>query len=90
MTDQTNSDGNKQEQTEPLTIDLSMSWGQVGRIYIGFAETRSVEPLRKMRSEVAKAFALAEAASALLPTLTEDQKTILAKTLTVELSKLGY
>ncbi|RBB38899.1 hypothetical protein DPV79_16095 [Burkholderia reimsis] len=72
------------------SIDMTPTWGEVGNIYTRCAESGETKAVRGMRSEVAKAFAAAEAFSAIRNTLTEEQRAIASRVLTEELTKQGF
>lgn len=72
------------------TIDLTPTWGEMGNLYARLAESGERDAAKALRSEVARAFAAAQALKAITASLTNDQKSIVAKTLTDELSKQGY
>jgi hypothetical protein len=72
------------------TIDLTPTWGEVGNMYVRLAESGEVAAIRRMRSEAAKAFAAAQAFTAIQATLSEEQRAIASGVLTTELSKMGY
>ena len=72
------------------TIDLTPTWGEVGNMYVRLAESGEVAAIRRMRSEAAKAFAAAQAFTAIQATLSEEQRAIASGVLTTELSQMGY
>ncbi|WP_321809038.1 hypothetical protein [Burkholderia sp. BCC1993] len=72
------------------TIDITPTWGNIGALYVRLAESQEVKAIRGMRSDVARAFASAEALKAIMSTLNDDQRAIMARTLTAELAKQGY
>ncbi|VWC52657.1 hypothetical protein BLA23254_08049 [Burkholderia lata] len=72
------------------TIDLTPTWGEVGNLYARLAESGETAAIRGMRSEAAKAFAAAQAFTAIQATLSEEQRAIASDVLTTELSKMGY
>lgn len=72
------------------TIDMTPTWGEIGALYARLAESQEVKVIRGMRSEMARAFAAAQALQAIKATLTEEQRAVVAKTLTEELTKQGY
>lgn len=72
------------------TIDMTPTWGEIGVLYVRLAESREVKAVREMRSDVARAFAAAEALKMIQASLTEAQSAIVSKTRTAELAKQGY
>ncbi|WP_322075527.1 hypothetical protein [Burkholderia cenocepacia] len=72
------------------TIDLTPTWGEIGTLYTRLVASGELNALQKMRPEIARAFAAAEALKLIQATLTEGQKKVVAKTLTEELAKQGY
>lgn len=72
------------------TIDMTPTWGNIGVLYVRLAESQEVKAIRAMRSDVARAFAMAEALKAITPTLNDEQRAIMARTLAAELTKQGY
>lgn len=72
------------------TIDITPTWGSIGALYVRLAESQEVKAISGMRSDVAHAFASAEALKAIMPTLTTEQRAIMSRTLTAELAKQGY
>lgn len=72
------------------TIDMTPTWGEVGNIIWRLASSNEQEALAAVRSEYARAFAMAEAFSKVHATLTDEQKAQASKVLVDELSKQGY
>lgn len=72
------------------TIDITPTWGNIGALYVRLAESQEVKAIRGMRADVARAFASAEALKAIMSTLNDEQRAIMARTLTAELTKQGY
>ncbi|WP_163057118.1 hypothetical protein [Acidithiobacillus ferrooxidans] len=71
-------------------IDVTPTWGEFGRMYTRLAESQEVKAIRELRSEVAKAMAAAEALKAVQQSFTEEQHSIAANVMAVELTKQGY
>lgn len=71
-------------------IDMTPTWGELGNLYCRLAETQEVKAIRGMRSEMAKAFAAAEALNSISDTLTDEQRKLVSETLSAELQKQGY
>ena len=72
------------------TIGLTPTWGEVGNSLWHFATSGQMVALNYMRSEYARAFAMAEAFAKLLPDLTEEQKDKASRILCEELKKQGF
>ena len=72
------------------TIDMTPTWGEVGRIYLALLDSEEWKALRHARPEFARAFAGMEALNAVLPTLTDEQKATVSRVLAEELTKMGY
>lgn len=72
------------------TIDITPTWGEVGLIYHRLAASGERKAMVAARPEFARAFAAASALNALVPTLTDEQQALMAKTITEELTKWGY
>ena len=74
-------------------IDLAPTWGEFGLVYARLAESGEVNAVRAMRSDLARAFAAAQALSALTAScdvvLTNEQMDIVSRTLVTELRKQG-
>ena len=73
-----------------MSIDMTLTYGEFGFLYVRLAESRELKAIREMRPDVARAFAAAEALKMIQASLTEAQSAIVAKTLTAELAKQGY
>lgn len=71
-------------------IDLRISWGEFGNMYLRFAKSGETKVVAELQSEVAKAFASAEAMHMVLGSLTSEQQSIVSQTITAELTKMGY
>lgn len=67
------------------TIDLTPSWGEVGKLYFRLVESGETAAARAMRPDIAKALAAAEALRAVMDTLSEAQMTIVTRTMNDEL-----
>lgn len=72
-----------------MTIDLTPTWGEVGNIYVRFAESGERNAARAMRADVAKAFAFAEAFKAMLPKLSPELRETAQTIVATELRKQG-
>jgi len=73
----------------PKKITL-VSWGAFGNTYRYFVESNDAVACRALKTEFCKAMASAEALKEIFHTLTEDQKAIVSKTITAELTLQGY
>lgn len=71
-------------------IDLTPTWGEIGNITWRLASSNEQTALEKLRPEFARAFASAQALLTIAGTLTEDQRSLVAKTMAEELAKQGY
>lgn len=56
---------------EPCIVDVIPTWGEIGDICTRLAESREVETIRGMCSEIARAMAAAQALKAITGTLSE-------------------
>lgn len=72
------------------TIGLTPTWGEIGSSLWYLATSGQMVALNHMRSEHARAFAMAEAFAKLLPDLTEEQKDRASRILCEELKKQGF
>ena len=71
-------------------VNIAPSWGEVGSIVRRLAMSGEQHALLNIWPEAAKAFAAAEALQQVLPLLNDDQKAVVAKSLTQALGKQGY
>lgn len=71
-------------------IDVTPSWGEVGNLFCSLAFGGEIKAAEAMKSEAAKAFALAEALTKVHNSLSDEQKTLIAQVVAVELKKQGY
>lgn len=76
--------------SELETVDISPTWGDVGNVFMRFAMSKEVKALHEMRGEVAKAFASAEALTALQGTLTSEQRSIFETTYRASAMRQGF
>ncbi len=72
---------------ETENIDLSMTWGEWGN---GLAQSAEVEAVEKLRADLARALAAAQALHAIRGTLSEAQLSVVSATISAELTKQGY
>lgn len=72
------------------TIDITPTWAETGNLYIRLAETGERKAAASMRKDIAKAMASAQALYELLPSLSEQQKSMVAVSFARELTKMGY
>lgn len=72
------------------TIDMTPTWGEIGSSLWHFATSNQMFALNHLRSEHARAFAMAEAFAKLLPDLTDEQKDKASRILCEELKKQGF
>ncbi|HBN8448280.1 TPA: hypothetical protein ACPWIG_005189 [Pseudomonas aeruginosa] len=72
------------------TIDLTPTWGEIGLMYARLAESGEVAAIREMRSEIARAFAAAQALQAIQSSLPDDLNEAACKVVTEELAKQGF
>ena len=72
---------------ETESIDLSMTWGEWGN---GLAQSAEVEAVEKLRADLARALAAAQALRAIRGTLSEAQLPVVSATISAELTKQGY
>ena len=73
-----------------MRVNIAPSWGEVGSIVRRLAMSGEQHALLNIWPEAAKAFAAAEALQQVLPLLNDDQKAVVAKSLTQALGKQGY
>lgn len=71
----------------PMMIDLTPTWGDVGEMYIRFAESNEQKAIRAMAPEIRKAFAIAQAGTVIAPLLNDEQKAAFNKVMEEELAK---
>ena len=72
------------------TIDMTPTWGEWANIYRRFAELGEAKAVCELRGDFAKAMAAAQALQAITGTLSDEQASIVAKTMTTELMKQGF
>lgn len=75
--------------SNPITIDMTPTWGEVGNLYIRFAESGERNAVRELRDQAARAFAFAEAFKAIHAALPAELRETAEKTVSVELRKQG-
>ena len=73
-----------------MNIDMTPSWGEIGLLVKRLAFSAEDRALRHIWPEAAKAFASAQALNDLMPSLSEEQRTLVVKTRYEELLKQGY
>ena len=78
------------EQEQPRVIDLTPTWGEIGRLFCNLAKSNEQEALRHILPEAARAFALAEGMKAVYDDLPLGLKDKVSKIVSVELNKQGY
>lgn len=71
------------------TIDLTPTWGEIGNVYTRLAASNEQKALEGMKSEVARAFAAAEALQQIQQHLPDDLREIACKVMAAELAKQG-
>lgn len=71
-------------------IDMTPTWGEWGNIYRRFAECGETLAVKHLAEDFARAMASCEALKAIVPMLTEEQKEVVARTLTAEITKQGF
>jgi len=71
------------------TIDLTPTWGEIGNIVIRLMLTGETGALEHMRTEVARAFAAAEALQKIQAQLPDDLSELACKVMAAELAKQG-
>lgn len=76
-------------QPEPMSIDLTPTWGEVGNIFYRLAATGEIKAVEKMKTEFARAFAGCEAYKQLVATLTPEQKALAQRVYIEEMHKQG-
>ena len=77
--------------TQVDTVDLTPTWGEIGVIVRRLAlDGKQQSAVQKIWPEAARAFAAAEALQQVMPLLSDDQKSVVAKALVQELGKQGY
>ncbi|CAJ9891875.1 Uncharacterised protein [Burkholderia pseudomallei] len=72
------------------TINLTPTWGEWANIYRRFAESGETKAVHELRADFAKAMAAAQALQAITGSLTDEQASIVSKTMTTELTKQGF
>lgn len=72
------------------TIDLTPTWGEIGRIYVRLAESGETKAAGAMRSEVARAFAASQALLAIQSDLPDDLRERAARVVDEEMAKQGF
>lgn len=71
------------------TSTFAPTWGEVGNVYAGLAASNEQEALKGMHSQVARAFAAAEALQQIQAMLPDDLSEIACSIMAVELAKQG-
>jgi hypothetical protein len=71
----------------PQTIDVTPTWGEIGKIHFRFAECGEVQAVKAMREEMARAFAMAEALRTIYAELPPELRDRANETIGVELTK---
>lgn len=72
------------------TIDMTPTWGEIGYFYARLAASNEQKAMEPMRSEVARAFAAAEALGQIQKHLPADLRETVSKVMAVELAKQGF
>lgn len=72
------------------TIDLTPTWGEIGNLYARLAVSNEQKAMEAMRSEVARAFAAAEALQQIQKLLPADLRETAFKVIEVEMTKQGF
>lgn len=78
------------EQEQPRVIDLTPTWGEIGRLFCNLAKSNEQEALRHILPEAARAFALAEGMKAVYDDLPLDLKDKVSNIVSAELKKQGH
>lgn len=74
-----------------MQVNIAPTWGEIGVIVRRLAISGEQHAaILKIWPEAARAFAAAEALHQVMPLLNNEQKGVVAKTLTQELGKQGY
>lgn len=73
-----------------VTVDITPTWGEFGRIYASFAESGERKACRALRPDMARAMAAAQALRELRNTLMDSQQAVMARVMAAELGKAGY
>ncbi len=71
------------------TIDVTPTWGEVGLLHHRLVMSKELKALQMMHPEVAKAFALAQAYTAIAKRLPDELRTEAKQIVAVELKKQG-
>lgn len=71
------------------TIDMTPTWGEVGNIIRRLIRSGELSAVEHMETEMARAFAAAEALQAIQAKLPDDLREIAARVVDVELAKQG-
>jgi hypothetical protein len=71
-------------------LDITPTWGEIGNLFMRLALSNEARAIEAMKPEIARAMASAQALVAIEKTLTDEQNSIVAKTLAAELTKQGY
>jgi hypothetical protein len=66
---------------------MAPTWGEWGLLYRRLAEAGEAAAIRRLRADLAKACAAAEALKVIKKTLTDDQRRIVAATVAAEMTK---
>lgn len=69
------------------TIDMTPTWGEMGTLLCRLVRSNEVKALKTMWPEVAKAFAMAQAAKEVMPTLHPDTQATMRQIMQDELRK---
>lgn len=72
------------------TIDLTPTWGEIGNMYTRLAESKEVKAIQGMRSEVARAFAAAQALQTIQSQLPDELNELACKVVADEMKKQGF
>lgn len=78
------------DMTKARTINITPTWGEWGNVYRRFAESGERKAIVALREDFARAMASTQALQSILHTLTDEQQTIVSRTMTDELSKQGF
>lgn len=83
-------DAEQPNKTEPVYIDVTPTWGEIGNIYASFAHSGEIAALKPLHPELARAMAMAQALREILDGLTDEQHKTVSDTIKKELAKQGF
>lgn len=74
--------------TDAVHVDLTPTWGEIGLMFVRFAESSETKALRALKPEVARAMGFAQAMKDVFPTLTKEQQASVLQTAELEAAKV--